>query len=473
MAEIADEHFSFIARYLARLGVRAQDIEDVAQEVLAGAYRALPRFDPSRGTVRSWLMGIATHQASNHFRRAHRRRERLRPFDDLAALPDATPDSEQHVIARDRRGVLDKLLQELPMERRCVFVAHELEEIDMAEIAQQLSIPLSTAWSRHRLAWVDIEAAMRRWQARQRGRGLALIPCSAGALVHEARAEGEDAPTLLARLCRGARGVFSPRRLPLAGGAPTRTGALHVAASVAVPLASAAAVIAITLGALRAASTPAAAGQRAATGLAMAVLGAPPPAAAAPPSTAAPAPSTAAPAPSTAALPPSTAALPPSTAAPAPSTAAPPPSTAAPPPSTAAPPPPSTAAPAPSTAAPPLPPHAAAAADAPQGGGIAGAGLSRASSAAPPARKAAPRLPGGATWRPARPSGASNDQEIAAERALIDGAITALSCGRYAEANSLLVEHRKRFPAGRLTAERNAAFRALRPKMAATTRDLL
>ncbi|WP_437801494.1 RNA polymerase sigma factor [Sorangium sp. So ce693] len=419
MAEIADEHFSFIARYLARLGVRAQDIEDVAQEVLAGAYRALPRFDPSRGTVRSWLMGIATHQASNHFRRAHRRHERLRPFDDLAALPDVTPDSEQHAIARDRRCVLHKLLQELPMERRCVFVAHELEEIDMAEIAQQLSIPLSTAWSRHRLAWVDIEAAMRRWQARQRGRGLAFIPFSAGALVQEARTGREGAPTLLARLCRRARGVFSPWRLPIEGGTPTRAGWLHLAASIAVPLASAAAVIALTLSALRAASTPTAAGQRAASGLAMAAIRTP-----APPE----------------ASPPSPAALPPLSPA---------------------------ALPTPSPAALPTVPGAAAAAGALQGGEIAGAGSSRATSAAPLARKSAPRPAGRSTLPPAGPSGASNDQEIAAERTLIDGAITALSRGHYAEAKSLLIEHRTRFPAGRLTAERNAALRALRSRTAA------
>ncbi|WP_437717471.1 sigma-70 family RNA polymerase sigma factor [Sorangium sp. So ce448] len=430
MAEIADEHFSFIARYLARLGVRAQDIEDVAQEVLAGAYRALPRFDPSRGTVRSWLMGIATHQASNHFRRAHRRHERLRPFDDLAALPDVTPDSEQHAIARDRRCVLDKLLQEMPMERRCVFVAHELEEIDMAEIAQQLSIPLSTAWSRHRLAWVDIEAAMRRWQARQRGRGLALIPFSAGALVQEARTGGEGAPTLLTRLYRSVRGVFSPWpwKLPIEGSAPTRTGSLHIAASIAVPLASAAAVIALTLGALRAASTPAAAGTRAATGLAMAVIRTPPPPPAPPP-------------PSPAALSlPSPAAL----SLPSPAALS-----------------------LPSPAAPLPPPGAAVASDAPQGGRIAGAGNSRATSAALPAQKAAPRPSGRATLPSAGPSGASNDQEIAAERTLIDGAITALSRGRYAEAKRRLIEHRMRFPAGRLTAERNAALRALRARTAA------
>ncbi|WP_438028818.1 RNA polymerase sigma factor [Sorangium sp. So ce233] len=404
MAAITDEHFSFIARYLARLGVRAQDIDDVAQEVLAGAYRALPRFDPSRGSVRSWLMGIATHQASNHFRRAHRRRERLRSLDDLEALPDATPDSEQRAIARDRRGVLDKLLEEVPLERRCVFVAHEIEEIDMAEIAQQLSIPLSTAWSRHRLAWMDVEAAMRRWQARQRGRGLALIPFGAGALVQEARADRDVVGTLLARLYRRARGALWSRRLPFTGAVPARAGAagaLHAAAGVAVPLAGVAVSFAIVLGALRAAAPRPPAGHPAATAPAMAAV---------------------------------------------------------------APPPPTDAAPAPPTDAAP-PPSAAAAPDAPPDGASAGA----AGAEALPGRRSAPR-PAGVAPPPApkaaAPAAVSRDEEIAAERALIDSAIAAFSSGRYAEANRHLVEHGKRFPAGRLTAERTAALRALRARAA-------
>ncbi|WP_437666585.1 RNA polymerase sigma factor [Sorangium sp. So ce1182] len=398
MAAITDEHFSFIARYLARLGVRAQDIDDVAQEVLAGAYRALPRFDPSRGSVRSWLMGIATHQASNHFRRAHRRRERLRPLDDLAALPDGTPDSEQRAIAMDRRSVLDKLLEEMPMERRCVFIAHEIEEIDMAEIAEQLSIPLSTAWSRHRLAWVDIEAAMRRWQARQRGRGLALIPFGAGALVQEARADRELGRTLLARLYRGTRGVLSRRRLTLTGGATSRAGvagALHAAAVVAAPLAGAAVAFAIALGALAAALPRPPAEQRAAPPLALAAV-------------------------------------------------EPPPQSTAPPPESLAP-----------------PPSAATAAAVPRDVGAASAGVGIAPGAALPRRPV--RRPAAAPV-PAARAVASRDQEIAAERALIDGAITALSSGRRAEASDLLIEHRRRFPAGRLTAERNAALRALRSR---------
>ncbi|WP_437680516.1 RNA polymerase sigma factor [Sorangium sp. So ce131] len=430
MAAVADEHFAFIARYLARLGVRAQDVEDVAQEVLAGAYRALPRFDPSRGSVRSWLMGIATHQASNHFRRAHRRRERLRPLDELAALPDGTPDSEQRAIARDRRCVLDKLLEEMPFERRTVFVAHEIEELDMADIAAQLAIPLSTAWSRHRLAWSDIEASVRRWQARQRGRGLAMLPFSAGALVQEARAEREAAGALLERLYRRALDALSLRRLACRVDAIWRARAavaLHAAAAAA----GVAIAAAIALSARSAAPPPTSGGRAATPALAMAAV-APQPA---------------------------PAALPPAAAAPPPAPAAPPPAAAAPPPALAAPPLPGAAAP----AAVPGDDRAA---------GAAGAFTPRASGAALPASGAAARPALGASARPspaavaARRPKPGEDREIAAERALIDGAIEALSSGRHAEANRRLAEHARRFPAGRLAAERNAALRVLRGRLA-------
>ncbi|MGK4006020.1 RNA polymerase sigma factor [Sorangium sp. So ce1036] len=428
MEDIADEHFAFIARYLARLGVRAQDVEDVAQEVLAGAYRALPRYDPSRGSVRSWLMGIATHQASNHFRRAHRRRERLRSLDELAAVPDATPDSEQRVIARDRRCVLDQLLEEVPLERRFVFVAHEIEGLDMAEIAEQLAIPLSTAWSRHRLAWADLNAAMRRWQARQRGRGLAVVPISVSALVHEARADREVGRSLLARLWRWIIEALSPRRLAITGGVAssagvasalnTAAGAAITLAGVALTLAGAALAVALVLGALRDAPSPAPDDQATATPSAGAAL---PPGAA----------------------PSAGAALPPGAA--------------------------------PSAGA-ALLPGAALAADAPPDGGRAaaagaGAGASRADGAAPPAQRPATQRAGRAPSPPSPAAAthrklASDDREMAAERALIDGAILALSNDRYAEADSLLVAHERRFPAGRLTAERNATLRALRARAA-------
>jgi RNA polymerase sigma-70 factor, ECF subfamily len=57
--------------WCGRGGVRAADVEDVAQEVFAAAAAGLPRFrrDQPGDTFRGWLRGIARHCVLLHFRR--------------------------------------------------------------------------------------------------------------------------------------------------------------------------------------------------------------------------------------------------------------------------------------------------------------------------------------------------------------------------------------------------------------------
>jgi RNA polymerase sigma-70 factor (ECF subfamily) len=78
----------------------------------------------------------------------------------------------------------------------------------------------------------------------------------------------------------------------------------------------------------------------------------------------------------------------------------------------------------------------------------------------------APRSAAPATERAAGAPHAAEDLEIARERALLQGALAALSAGRDAEAARCLDEHARKFPAGRLTAERQTALRALRARAA-------
>ena len=54
-------HREMLATYLLRLGVKRQDLDDLMQEVLHGVHLGLSRFDPELGTLRSWLIRIATH----------------------------------------------------------------------------------------------------------------------------------------------------------------------------------------------------------------------------------------------------------------------------------------------------------------------------------------------------------------------------------------------------------------------------
>src|SRR5204863_9659214 len=52
-------------RYVARLlGANAAEIGDVVQEVFREAARSARQFEPGRGTLWSWFIGIAHHRAS-------------------------------------------------------------------------------------------------------------------------------------------------------------------------------------------------------------------------------------------------------------------------------------------------------------------------------------------------------------------------------------------------------------------------
>jgi RNA polymerase sigma-70 factor (ECF subfamily) len=70
---------------------------------------------------------------------------------------------QTEVIAR--REALDRLdaaLESIEVGRRAVLVLHEIEEMTAPEIANVLSIPLNTVYSRLRVARAELEASLAR-----------------------------------------------------------------------------------------------------------------------------------------------------------------------------------------------------------------------------------------------------------------------------------------------------------------------
>jgi DNA-directed RNA polymerase specialized sigma24 family protein len=74
------QHFPPVYRFIARR-VGSALAEDLAAETFAMAYRRRTAFDPGRGSLRSWLYGIAANLVRNHWR------------------------AEQHLLALDARLV--------------------------------------------------------------------------------------------------------------------------------------------------------------------------------------------------------------------------------------------------------------------------------------------------------------------------------------------------------------------------------
>lgn len=157
------DHFSWVWNALRRLGVPERDREDLANEIFFRVHRALGAYDASR-PIRPWLFAFVVRVVAEHRRTVRRRAEDLDPDLDVAA-PSSEP--ERRLERAEQRAVLHEALDALDLEKRAVFVLHELEETPIPEVARAFGIPEATAYSRLRAARLELAAAVRRIRARR------------------------------------------------------------------------------------------------------------------------------------------------------------------------------------------------------------------------------------------------------------------------------------------------------------------
>jgi RNA polymerase sigma-70 factor (ECF subfamily) len=146
--EIAfQQHFPSIFRFISRR-VGSALAEDLAAETFATAYRRRASFEPGRGSLRSWLYGIATNLVRNHWRAEQHLLAldaRLVPEIDLSDSSDA---ADQRVIAALLAPRLAAALGLLTRDQRDVLLLHAWAELSHEEIAAVLEIAPGTARSR-------------------------------------------------------------------------------------------------------------------------------------------------------------------------------------------------------------------------------------------------------------------------------------------------------------------------------------
>ena len=89
------------------------------------------------------------------------RHARELPLDHAVEAPDATrPPDEAAALSQDRQLVLDALAR-VDLDRRAVFIMHDIEGLPIPEIADALQIPTGTAYSRLRQARIEFADAVR------------------------------------------------------------------------------------------------------------------------------------------------------------------------------------------------------------------------------------------------------------------------------------------------------------------------
>jgi RNA polymerase sigma-70 factor, ECF subfamily len=133
--------------------------EDVTQEAFLSIWRSKARYEPTRGSVRAWTLGIVRNRAIDALRREGGRAPKL-DLDDEAVLerrpaPERT-DAEalRRETARQVRGALGAL----PNEQSQVIELAYFGGFTHSEIAKMLGMPLGTVKGRMRLGLEKIRA---------------------------------------------------------------------------------------------------------------------------------------------------------------------------------------------------------------------------------------------------------------------------------------------------------------------------
>jgi RNA polymerase sigma-70 factor, ECF subfamily len=148
-AELLRTHAPRVYRMLARLLADPAGAEDVLQEVLVKAWRALPRF---RGDARfsTWLYRIALNEAAlDRRQRARQVPLEATPLDDVGhelAAPDADPAGA--AATRDFLAFLERCVMELPPHYRAAVVLRDVEGFSNREAARLLGLDLHNFKSR-------------------------------------------------------------------------------------------------------------------------------------------------------------------------------------------------------------------------------------------------------------------------------------------------------------------------------------
>src|SRR4051794_37993257 len=125
--------------------------EDVSQEAFLSLWRSGARYEPARGSVRTWVLGIVHHRAIDHLRRAIVHDRRRASDEGIEERFEARERTDLEVARRDEARAIRTAMDTLPSEQRQVIELAYFGGFTHTEIADMLDSPVGTIKGRMRL----------------------------------------------------------------------------------------------------------------------------------------------------------------------------------------------------------------------------------------------------------------------------------------------------------------------------------
>jgi RNA polymerase sigma-70 factor (ECF subfamily) len=147
---------------------RAEEAEDLTQEVFLRVFRSLKSFRIDEGQFATWLTSLTRNLLIDHYRKTRKDRA-LEPLEEQLPMLEEhrAAETQADSLTRDRETgeMLQAALGRLSPELREAVILRDLQEMEYRDIAEVLNVPEGTVKSRINRGRGELGRLLRKWKA--------------------------------------------------------------------------------------------------------------------------------------------------------------------------------------------------------------------------------------------------------------------------------------------------------------------
>ena len=144
-----------------RMVGRGNVAEDVVQEAFLSIWRSGARYERTRGSVRTWVLGIVHHRAIDQLRRASVHDKRRASDEGLEERLESGERTDNEVARREEAASIRSAMTTLPDDQSHVIELAYFGGFTHTEIAEILGAPVGTVKGRMRLGLEKLRNQLR------------------------------------------------------------------------------------------------------------------------------------------------------------------------------------------------------------------------------------------------------------------------------------------------------------------------
>ena len=164
LGEVYDRHASAAMAVALRIVADRELAEDLVHDAFVAMWQKIDRFDPARGSLRSWIVTIVRNRAIDRLRGTRPSIE-IGEADERSMVRSGQNPTWDDVLAQLGAEQLRTALDGLPAEQRQAIELAYFGGRTYREIATMTGVPLGTANGRLRLALARLRELLRQSDA--------------------------------------------------------------------------------------------------------------------------------------------------------------------------------------------------------------------------------------------------------------------------------------------------------------------